>query len=118
MYRNNIKLEIADQKLRLFVSYCLAMPELWQDILEIRQEMKENYSKELALKRNRAILKYRQYREFILPIQDILVTLSDGQIKLLYYRYEQRMTLRQIGELYNYSYMNISRYLDSILNLF
>lgn len=134
MYREDRHLEMADLQLRLFIEYCKELPIIFADLIELELATRrmntssiikpsENYRLDdrfidILDKRDKALDLYKQRLVFIRSITKILRSLDSEEIVLLQNRYEKNLTLRKLGDIYNYSYMNMSRRLDEVLKKF
>ena len=58
---------------------------------------------------------YYEMEDYIRYFAKKLSVLTEDELDLLYLRYERGLTLRQIGDLKFYSYMQVQRELDKIL---
>lgn len=136
MYRKDNALEMCDLKLRLYVEYCKMLPVIFERYLDVEDRLNNkslsNTSSIIRIKeRNRTdksseLLQliseeqklkesYLNTRTYVNSINKVLQQLSPEELDLLYFRYEKKKTLRQMGEHYNYCYMQISRILDEII---
>lgn len=116
-------LQVIDEELRVFVLYCRELPDLYDRKEQaafdyynsvrppaIKSEQEAKYQKsisppndkliELMQRKDDLIDEYNWKAGFCRVIQHKLMRLSDDEIELLYWRYEQRFTLRQLGQLY------------------
>ena len=113
-----------DTELRLFIRYCQSLPVLYDRMrtaevnyymcglkgMPIKSSEEAKYKKSIGIPADNvpALLQrkddlraaYRFRDEFCLRVQLKLMELSTEEIELLFYRYEQNMTLRTMGKLY------------------
>ena len=130
--------QIIDEELRMFVLYCRELPDLYDRKEQaafdyyntvgsprIKSTLEAKYQKsvsppvdrsiELMQRKDDLIAEYEWKASFCRMIQHKLMRLSDDEIELLYWRYEQRFTLRQLGQLYCYGKDAMSDKLDFVL---
>ena len=134
--------EETDTELRLFIRYCRSLPALYDRMktaevnyytcglkgmpIKSSEEAKYKHSAgtpidnvpELLQRKDDLTASYRFRDEFCRRIQLELMELSDEEIEMLYYRYEQDMTLRTMGKLYCCSKDAMLRMLNKILKKF
>lgn len=132
MYREDRYLELADLKLRVFIEYCKELPDILEEYYELNDRLYTIGSSsfvnltetkfgcdldilELLELRDEAAERCVDRMNFIKPIAKVLTSLTSQDISLLSDRYEEKMTLRELGDKYHYSYMNMARYLDRII---
>ena len=112
-----------DEELRVFVMYCMELPDLFDRKEQaafdyyntvgsprIKSTLEAKYQKsvsppvdrsiELMQRKDDLIAEYEWKASFCRMIQHKLMRLTNEEIELLYWRYEQRFTLRQLGQLY------------------
>ena len=138
MSRKDSEIEIADLEIRLYTVYSETLEEIYAEAVEASKELKEfrnlNTTSVIVLQKDRNIYdrkddrltnliakeqrcwrKYHERANFIKHMRPILHALPEEDYELLRIHYFQKYPLRKIGELYNYSHMQISRKIDSIL---
>jgi hypothetical protein len=116
--------EETDTELRLFIRYCRSLPALYDRMRTVEfnyytcglkgmpikssEEAKYKHSDGIPIDNLPDILQrkdeltglYRFRDEFCRRIQLKLIDMNDEEIEMLYYRYEQGLTLRMMGKLY------------------
>lgn len=138
MSRKDSEIEIADLELRLYTAYSESIERIYSEAVDASRKLKEysslNTTSAIVLQKDRNIFdrhddtlvelianeqrcwkKYHERMNFIKHMSTTLHTLPKEDYKLLRIHYFQKYPLRKIGELYNYSHMQISRMIDSIL---
>ncbi len=116
-------IQMIDEELRVFVMYCMELPDLFDRKEQaafdyyntvgsprIKSTLEAKYQKsvsppvdrsiELMQRKDDLIAEYEWKASFCRMIQHKLMRLTNEEIELLYWRYEQRFTLRQLGQLY------------------
>ena len=130
--------QIIDEELRMFVLYCRELPDLYDRKEQaafdyyntvgsprIKSVQEAKYQKstqpptdrmiELMQRKDELIDEYEWKASFCRMMQHKLIRLTNEEIELLYWRYEQRFTLRQLGQLYCYGKDAMSDKLDYVL---
>ena len=137
MYRMDKQLETADARLRLYFAWRETLPGLLDEAKEVSEKLnsygvvnqagvviskhKQNYSSniiELMDKEEKLWTEYRNRKAFVDSVEDILSSLTNEEAELINMRYCDQMHLRQIGEILNYSHVQIMRMIDDILEKF
>lgn len=131
-------IQIIDEELRMFVLYCRELPDLYDRKEQaafdyyntvgsprIKSVQEAKYQKstqpptdrmiELMQRKDELIDEYEWKAGFCRMIQKKLVHLSDEDIELLYWRYEERLTLRQLGGFYYCSKDAMNSHIDDVL---
>ena len=130
--------QIIDEELRMFVLYCKELPDLYDRKEQaafdyyntvgsprIKSTLEAKYQKsvsppvdrsiELMQRKDDLIAEYEWKASFCRMIQHKLMRLSDDEIELLYWRYEERLTLRQLGGFYYCSKDAMNSRIDDVL---
>ena len=137
MNRENTTLRMVDLKLRLYTEYCRNIDILYQRMQEIDEELNGGMIRTGSIidisdknmkpqVRNCNLIQliteeahlFEEYDEMIYFIEYMSKKfrfLNNEDLDLLYLRYERGLTLKQIGELKYYSYMQVQRMLDRVL---
>ena len=136
------RLQNADRELRTFLYYCQDMVRLYEQIREIdlklnhygvsspviRSAEEAKYQRgtpvysiqpllELFSSQDELFAEYRKESLFCRSIQRKLTELTPEETEYLYFRYEKRMTLRQMGDQYCSGKDMMCRKLEKILEI-
>ena len=139
MYKYDSDLEIAGLELRLFVEYSKTIEDLY-GLAMLTSAQVHNYQNmhtasvvktrsnkyqrpyhpddtflDLIAKEDYLWKKYKWRVHYIDQVSKRLRDLPKEDLDLLYLHYEKKYTLRAIGDMLNYSHMQISRMIDEIL---
>lgn len=137
MNREDTTLRLVDLKIRLFVEYARQINIIYEEAKRLSDELNNGMiftSSVLSLveKKNKVRIRndnlielitteeskwndYYEMEEYIRYFAKKLSVLTEDELDLLYLRYERGLTLRQMGDLKFYSYMQVQRELDKIL---
>ena len=142
MYKYDSDLEIAELELRLFVEYSKTIEDLYDSAMSASIEV-HNYQKmysssviklpstkyqrpynpedaflDLMATEDQLWKKYKWRVQYMNQVAKRLKDLPADDLDLLYLHYEKKYTLRSIGDMRNYSHMQISRMIDAALRRF
>lgn len=137
MYRMDKQLDAADARLRLYFAWRDTLPGLLDEAKEVSEKLnsygvvnqasvvisneKKNYNSniiELMDKEEKLWTEYRNRKAFVVSVEDILSSLTNEEAELINMRYCDKLHLRQIGDILNYSHVQIMRMIDDILEKF
>lgn len=116
-------IQVIDEELRVFILYCNELPALYDRKEQaaydyyntvgspaIKSAMEAKYKRstqppidrtiDLLQQKDELDAEYRWKAGFCRMMQKKLMRLSEEDIELLYWRYERRKTLRQLGDFY------------------
>ncbi len=116
-------IQMIDEELRVFIMYCRELPDLFDRKEQaafdyyntvgsprIKSSLEAKYQKsvsppversiELMQRKDDLIAEYEWKASFCRMIQHKLIGLTNEEVDLLYWRYEERLTLRQLGGFY------------------
>lgn len=130
--RTDEYLRTKDLELRLFVEYCRQLQDLYEEAVMSSMQAygiksrsvhdisgdrphTDGYSMRMIDRKDAAFQNYISARDFVKRISKKFPAGDSEKLNLLYLRYERLMSLREIGDVIGYSYMQVQRKLDEIL---